>query len=210
MNQGPVAPVFSLGVVILAAGASRRMGKPKLLLPWGKTSVLGHLVEQWRALRAEQIAVVMAADDRAMMLELDRVGFSVGDRISNRDPSRGMFSSIQCAAQWQGWRPSLSHWAIALGDQPHLQRQTLQQVLDFAAAHPARVCQPARHGRGRHPVLLPGSVFRRLAGSTALTLKDFLASTGEAAALCELPDAGLDLDVDRPEDYAQALRSHFP
>ena len=36
------------GVVILAAGASSRMGKPKLVLPWGKTSVLGHLIEQWK------------------------------------------------------------------------------------------------------------------------------------------------------------------
>ena len=50
------APPF--GVVILGAGASSRMGRPKLLLPWGDTSIIGHLIEQWRALAAAQIAVV--------------------------------------------------------------------------------------------------------------------------------------------------------
>jgi len=37
---------FAVGVVILAAGRSARMGRPKLLLPWGGTSVLGHLLAQ--------------------------------------------------------------------------------------------------------------------------------------------------------------------
>ena len=54
------------GVVILAAGASSRMGKPKLLLPWGGTSVLGHLIGQWKVLRAGQIAAVFAAGDQAV------------------------------------------------------------------------------------------------------------------------------------------------
>jgi len=49
-----------LGVVILAAGASSRMGQPKMLLPWGKTSIIGHLIEQWQQGRPEQIAVVTA------------------------------------------------------------------------------------------------------------------------------------------------------
>jgi len=37
-----------IGVVILAAGASSRMGQPKLLLPWNDTSVLGDLLNQWK------------------------------------------------------------------------------------------------------------------------------------------------------------------
>jgi molybdenum cofactor cytidylyltransferase len=46
------------GVILLAAGRSRRMGRAKLLLPWGEASVLGHLVSQWRSLGATQLAVV--------------------------------------------------------------------------------------------------------------------------------------------------------
>jgi molybdenum cofactor cytidylyltransferase len=197
---------FSVGVVILAAGRSARMGRPKLLLPWGKTSVLGHLIGQWQDLRAKQVSVVCALGDQAIQAELDRLAFPAGNRIINPAPERGMFSSIQCAARWPGWQGELTHWAIVLGDQPHLQRQTLRQVLDFSAAHPASPCQPARHGHGRHPVLLPRCVFRQLAASKARTLKGFLAATPRRIARFELDDLGLDLDIDRPEDYRRAVR----
>jgi CTP:molybdopterin cytidylyltransferase MocA len=137
--------------------------------------------------------------------ELDRLGFPVRSRIINPAPERGMFSSIQCAALWPEWEKTLTHWAIVLGDQPHLQPRTLKQVLDFSSAHPARVCQPARYRHGRHPVLLPKVVFWRLANSRARTLKGFLGARPRQAALCELADPGLDLDIDRPEDYEKAV-----
>src|SRR5437763_13333350 len=98
----PTGSEMLLGAVILAAGRSSRMGRPKLLLPWGETSVLGHLVEQWRMLRAQQIAVVCAAGDDGIQKELNRLMFPVECRIFNETPERGMFSSVQCAAQWAG------------------------------------------------------------------------------------------------------------
>jgi molybdenum cofactor cytidylyltransferase len=206
MTQPSAQRAFSLGVVILAAGRSARMGQPKLLLPWRGASVLGHLLGQWRALGAIQITVVCAPGDRAVQAELDRLGFPAENRIYNPTPGRGMFSSIQSAAQWPGWQPPLTHWAMVLGDQPHLRPQTLRRVLALSAAHPATVCQPARRGHGRHPVLLPQSLFRQLAASTAATLKDFLAARTQAVTLCEVDDPGLDLDIDRPEDYQRALQ----
>jgi len=181
------------------------MGRPKLLLPWHQTSVLGHLVGQWRALGAEQIAVVCAPGDAAVRAELDRLGFAEANRIGNPAPERGMFSSIQCAAQWPGWRATVTHWAVVLGDQPHLQPQTLRRVLAFSAAHPAQACQPARHGHGRHPVLLPKTLFQQLAASTATTLKEFLAARPGEVALCEVDDPGMEVDIDRPEDYDKAV-----
>jgi molybdenum cofactor cytidylyltransferase len=205
MTQPAAERAFSVGVIILAAGRSARMGRPKLLLPWNKTSVLGHLIEQWRPLGAEQIAVVCAPGDVAIRAELDRLGFAEENRIGNPAPERGMFSSIQCAAQWPGWQASLTHWAIVLGDQPHLQPQTLRRVLEFSAALPARICQPARRGHGRHPVLLPKALFQQLAASTAPTLKEFLATRPGQVALCEVDDPGMEVDIDRPEDYDKAV-----
>ena len=181
------------------------MGRPKLLLPWGKTSVLGHLIKQWRTLGAKQIAVVCAVGDQPIQAELNRLGFAEEDRVINPAPERGMFSSIQCAAQWPGWQAALTQWAIVLGDQPHLQSQTLRQVLEFSAAHSTRVCQPARRGHGRHPVLLPRSAFRQLGVSTATTLQEFLAARPRPAAFCEVNDPGMEVDIDLPEDYAKAL-----
>jgi len=199
-----------IGTVILAAGSSTRMGRPKLLLPWGETSVLGHLLEQWGNAGAEQIAVVMAGGSEIIAQELDRLKFPARDRIINPAPERGMFSSIQCAARWPGWKTDLSHCVLALGDQPHLQQRTLAALLDLGARHPEKVCQLSRQGHRRHPVLFPAGVFREMANSTHQNLKEHLQRITSEVALEESDDAGLDLDIDYPLDYEQAMRlSHL-
>jgi len=197
------------GVVVLAAGASSRMGKPKLLLPWGETSVFGHLIGQWQALGAKQIAAVHGAGDKAIGRELDRLGFPVANRIANPQPGRGMFSSVQCAAAWGEWNSALTHWVIVLGDQPHLRHETLRTLLDLAAAHPEKICQPSRRGRPRHPVVLPKAIFEQLKESREETLKQFLHNHTSAVELREMDELGLDFDMDTPADYERALRLSF-
>jgi len=196
------------GVIILGAGASSRMGRPKLLLPWGKVSIAGHLIHQWQELRAAQIALVCAAGDEDLQAELDRLGFPKQDRIFNPSPERGMFSSIQCAARWSGWKPQLTDWVIALGDQPQMRSETLRALLDFKAAHPDRICQPSFNGRARHPVILPRTEFELLKDTCVENLKLFLQSRAHVVSLLGLDDPGLALDIDRPGDYVQAVRLH--
>ena len=202
-RQPQSRPAFGLGAVLLAAGRSTRMGRPKLLLPWRQTSVLGHLLEQWQSLEARQIAVVVRSPDRPLERELERLGVPSHERIVNQAPERGMFSSIQCAALWSGWDQRLTHWAIILGDQPHLRPATLRALLALAAGRFDSVCQPAFNGHPRHPVVLPRAVFFEVANSKAANLKDLLA-TRELATFAS-DDPGLDLDIDRPADYEKAL-----
>ena len=201
-SEHPARPGF--GVVILAAGASSRMGKPKLLLPWGATSILGHLVRQWSGLGAAQVAVVRAAKDTFVAPELDRLKFPAGNRIDNPAPERGMFGSVQCAARWEGWKPDLTHWVIVLGDQPQLRLKTLGALLDVAATRPHQICQPARQGRPRHPVVLPARAFAQLADCRDQNLREFLENRSSGIAFCELDDPGLDFDLDTPADYERA------
>lgn len=195
---------MNFAVLILAAGASRRMGRPKLLLPWGDGTALAHLVATWRQLGAAQIAVVTSPP---LAAELDRLGLTTADRIENPQPQLGMFSSVRCAAQWPGWQSGLTHFLVTLGDQPHVQTATLRALLDFAGQHPDKACQPARQGRPRHPVLLPGAVFRELADTPAEDLKQFLLARPEQRACFESGDASLDFDLDEPADYERALKS---
>src|SRR5260370_19143063 len=133
MNPASADQPYRLGVVLLGAGRSERMGRPKLLLPWGETTVCGHLLAQWRELGAEQICAVCAEGDHGINAELDRLGWPLENRILNPVPELGMFSSIRCAARWQGWNTTLSQWAIVLGDQPHVRSATLGRLLSFAA-----------------------------------------------------------------------------
>jgi len=196
-----------LGVVILGAGASSRMGRPKLLLPWRGTTVIGHLLSQWQELAARQIAVVLRARDVALTAELDRLHFSKSERIENPQPERGMFSSIVCAANWKGWQREISTWAIVLGDQPHLRAETLRELLAFSVQHADAICQPAFGGRTGHPVILPRPAFGELRHSGAATLKDFLKHSARSRVQCPVADAGLSLDLDTPEDYKRLVIS---
>jgi molybdenum cofactor cytidylyltransferase len=193
-----------LGVIILGAGASSRMGRPKLLLPWGDTTIIGHLLEQWRELGAAQIGIVLRPQDAPLAAELDRLNFPRTDRIENLQPERGMFSSIQCAANWPGWKTKIETWAIVLGDQPHLRLATLRQLLEFHSANAEAVCQLEFGGHARHPVLLPRLALQELKTSQAETLKDFLKQTSVRCVRCPVDDPGLALDLDTPEDYQQA------
>ncbi len=197
---------LKLGVVILGAGASSRMGRPKLLLPWDNTSVVGHLIRQWESLNANQIAIVCRSNDEALHAELDRLDFPKRNRITNPQPERGMFSSILCAANWDGWNDELTAWAIVLGDQPHLRPDTLRGLLSFYRKYTDAICQPAHNGHARHPVLLPRSAFAELRIAHAETLKDFLENTTCRIVEHPMSDPGLTLDLNRPEDYEWAVK----
>jgi len=181
------------------------MGQPKLLLRWGPTTVIGHLLRLWEELGARQLAIVHAAADAGMMRELDRLAVAAEARIVNPNPDQGMFGSIRCAAWWTGWRPELAAVVIALGDQPHLRPTTLETLLSFARAHPERICQPSRAGRARHPVVFPMAWLVALREAPVTRLKEFLAVHENRRDLVELDDGGLDLDIDSPEDYQKAL-----
>jgi molybdenum cofactor cytidylyltransferase len=181
------------------------MGRPKLLLPWADTSVVGHLTRQWQALDAGQIAIVVRSKDHELEAELDRLGCPTRDRIENPQPERGMFSSILRAANWDGWKPNLNAWVIVLGDQPHLRVETLRALLDVHSDHPDTICQPSYDGRARHPVLLPRRAFLELRDSRAETFSEFLQQTTCARIERAIDDPGLVLDLDRPEDYGRAV-----
>jgi CTP:molybdopterin cytidylyltransferase MocA len=142
--------------------------------------------------------------------ELDRLAFPATQRILNPMPERGMFSSLQCAARWPHWQPGMTHWAIVLGDQPHLKEETLARVLGLSASNPEKVCQPRYDGHRHHPVLLPQWAFLRLASSAAPDLRQFLDALSERAAFCDVSDEGLAMDLDFPADYERALKIYGP
>jgi molybdenum cofactor cytidylyltransferase len=185
------------------------MGRPKMLLPWGEWTVLGHLLAVWSAL-AQQVAVVTAKEDALIGGELDRIAFPPENRITNAARERGMFSSITSAAVWPGWSDSLTHFAIVLGDQPNLNlTMTLVPLLRLAETNPGHICQPSFRGRPRHPVILPRVIFDELRATSTATLKEFLAPRAQMMSYSPSDDPALDLDLDVPADYERAYGMFF-
>ena len=177
-----------------------------MLLPWPGGKVIGRCVCLWSWLKTAQLTVVCDACNRGVLAELDRLGLSPANRIVNPQPETGMFGSIQCAARWSGWSSDLTHWVVALGDQPHLREESLRSLLSAVPEAPDCVWQPAFRGHARHPVVLPFAVFRELANAESATFKEFLETRSNLRRQIEMDDPGLDLDLDTPEDYEKALR----
>ena len=199
MNKTP--PAF--GVVILAAGASTRMGRCKLLLPWGERTILAHLLDQWRRTGAAQIAPVIDPSNQPLRNALEHAGFFSSDWIENRSPQLGMFSSLQQASRWTGWLSTLTHWIISLGDQPHVHISTLSLLLDAARVNPKRICQPTLHGRAGHPIILPASNFRELAQCDSADLRAYVRTFETLRLRLPVEDPGVSEDLNTPEDYAR-------
>jgi CTP:molybdopterin cytidylyltransferase MocA len=198
---------MSVLVAILAAGESRRMGRPKLCLPWGQTTILGHVLSQWREAGAEKILVVHGPGETPVTRELDRLGIPSAQRAATVAPERGMMGSVVTAAQQALRDASLTHLVIALGDQPHLRTETLRAVLRACETAPGKIVRVVFHGKPGHPLALPANLLAELSGTSSETLRDFLRLKEIPACDLTSSDSGVLLDVDTPADYARASRA---
>ena len=193
----PRADAFVTGLV-LGAGGSRRLGRPKQLLPYGDGTLLDHTVQIARECGFDQLVVPIggAADDVR-----ERVDLSGADVVVNDDYGQGCSSSI--AAALDTVDPRCEVLVLMLGDQPGVRPESVWALLDGRGDAPITVCR-YDDGRG-HPFAFSRRVFPELAdlhGDKAVwRLLD-----ERADEVVEVRIAGnVPLDVDTPEDYQAVL-----
>ena len=83
-----------IAIIILAAGASSRMGKIKQLLPWKQTTLIGNAIEQALDSKADAVFVVLGANYQLISKEIKQENITI---IYNKNWTLGMGSSIVCA-----------------------------------------------------------------------------------------------------------------
>ena len=194
-------------IAILAAGESRRMGSPKLCLPWKDTTVLDHLLTQWREAGAEKTLVTHPPkNDAPVVQELDRLHIPPEQRTPTLAFERGMMGSVVTAAGRAAQDPALTHLVIALGDQPHLRPETLRAFLETCAASPEKIVRLVHEGKPGHPLALPAHLLPELSTTSSATLRDFLGQQETPVVDLTTTDSGVLLDLDTPDDYAKASR----
>ena len=195
--------------MILAAGKSTRMGRPKLLLPWNESTIIGHLIALYQTINFVQLAIVCYKDDYTLIEELDRLRFPSDARIFNPESTPDMFSSVVCGIRWKGWRENITHFAIVLGDQPQVKASTIRSLMDFARDHPRNICQPRAGERNGHPVILPRTLTPEVSSGRYLHLKDVINVNSGLVRTLQTEDLGVNDDIDTPAEYLEA-KSRYP
>jgi molybdenum cofactor cytidylyltransferase len=182
--------------LVLGAGGSRRLGRPKQLLPYGDTTLLGHVVATARACAFDQLVVAIggAADDVRASVDLSGAEVVVNDAYGG-----GCSSSI--AAALAAVDPRADVLVLMLGDQPGVTPETVAALRAGRGDAPLAVCL-YEDGRG-HPIAFARSVFGDLANLHGDKGVWKLLDRGAPA---EVPIPGaIPLDVDTEEDYEAVL-----
>ena len=147
-----------VAAVVLAAGESRRMGRNKLLLPWGDTTVLGQTVANATASGVTQVIVVVGHEGEAVTRAAGVPG--VASILWNKDYAKGMLASVQAAVRHLP--PTIEAILVILGDQPMVEPVVFDALLTAYAASPLGFVAPSHHGQRGNPVLIDRRHFAEL------------------------------------------------
>ncbi|MBI2218582.1 MAG: nucleotidyltransferase family protein [Candidatus Rokubacteria bacterium] len=186
--------------IVLAAGLSRRMGEPKLLLDLHGKPVIRWAVERVMP-HVDDVLVVVPPDHAAIRAALSDLAVSY---TTNAHPEAGQATSI--AAGVRALRPGTRAAIIVLGDQPGVPDAVFAALVATFERTARAIVAPVYRGVRGNPVLFAAETFEELAHVTGdAGARSVVAREATRVALVDI-DAAMPEDVDTPEDYAR-LRS---
>jgi molybdenum cofactor cytidylyltransferase len=193
--------VFVTGIV-LAAGASRRLGQPKQLLPYRGTTLLGSTLDLARRCCFDQLLVTLGGASAAVQEQVDLTGAQV---VDNPEFGEGCGSSVKTAVGRVDERAD--GVVLLLGDQPGVSVRSVYDLVASAGATPVGICR-YRDGLG-HPFWFSARMFDALGALHGDKAVWKLLHSGSYEVTELAVDGEVPIDVDTWDDY-QALLSQDP
>jgi molybdenum cofactor cytidylyltransferase len=199
---------MSVAALILAAGGSERLGRPKQLEPWGDHTLLEHVIKRTRDFPVDEVWVVVGAYSEDV---IDKIDFLDANVVENPEWDEGIASSIRAGLDALTQLSRCDSALIVLGDQPDVSPDIVEELLVSHRRSDSRVSVPKyRYNRG-NPVVVDRSLWPRL---MSLEGDDGASRLWQAHPewvnevwFSELGPRDVDTDVDvtdlRPRDVAQ-------
>ena len=197
-----------VAAVVAAAGFSRRMGRFKPLLPWGRSTVIESAAAALARGGASPALVVTGHRGAEIAARLE-AGAAVA--VFNADYARNsMLRSYQVGIEaLQARHPSALGALLALGDQPHLPAWVIRRIVERARREPEAVVAPSHAGRRGHPIYLPRRLFAEtLRLQEGQTLRDLLQRREREIVYAAVESDCIRRDIDHPSDYEE-LRAQY-
>ena len=182
-----------LSAIVLAAGKSERMGRPKALLPFRGSTFLENILDAIARSPIKNTVVVVGHHRQEIASRL-----SVPNLVFNPDYAQGMITSFQTGIR--ALPPDSTGALLFLVDHPLVDTETIKTLLANFAGN--RIIIPVFDGRRGHPVLFSAEVLEEILalppsqGANIVVRKN-------PARIVEVPvDApGILVDIDTPEDF---------
>lgn len=187
-----------ISAIVLAAGMSTRMGTSKMLLPWGNTTVIGKVVHTLSQAGITDIRVVAGGTYNELKKILVDSDVQV---LINRNFTNGeMLTSIQVGLDGIG--KAFEAILVVLGDQPQIETQVVQILLDRYVATRNSIIVPSYKMHRGHPWLLGKSHWQEIKElKSPLTLHDFLNQHNKIIDYVNVNTPSILQDLDTQTDY---------
>ncbi len=189
--------------VVLAAGRSERMGRPKMLLPFGRRTLIETVLAGVRRSRVDDVVVVLGAHRESIEPVVSRFALRA---VFNEDLEGGMLSSVL-----RGLRevPAAARaFLVVLGDQPFPPATVIDRLIAAHEGTGKGLILPVHGGRRGHPLLIDIRYRDEvMALDPSVGLRQLLRDHPDDILEVPVRTPAVLADIDRPEDYREALAS---
>ena len=196
--------------IVLAAGKSMRMGRPKAMLPLeGGDTFLTRIVRTFLDAEIDDVVVVVGADANVIVNAFAASGLAARF-VENTEFEQGQLSSLLVGLRVVD-RPGLAATLVTLVDVPFVAPSTVRAVVDRYRRTHAPVVRPVSGARHGHPVLIDRSLFDFIrAAEPSAGAKQVVRAYASSAGDVEVEDEGAFADIDTPEEYDRAATLERP
>jgi len=196
-----------IGAVILAAGLSRRMGEPKLILPWGEgQTVISHVVGVLHEAGASPIVVVTGGAHTEILETL--YGHPAVCVKNPQFENESMLTTFQVGLA--AMPADVSACLVVLGDQPQMELDTVRRLMDVYQEKQPLLVVPSYQMRRGHPWVIARGFWDVIAGlPSSVTMREFLSAHAHQILYFETDSDSILRDVDTREDYAREKPRSF-
>ncbi len=192
-----------IAAVVLSAGASSRMGRPKALLPLDGVPFIERIVRALERTRVERTLVVLGHNAGAMREAIAYLGV---DTVVNPDYARGQLSSLHVAIRALEGEP-VEAILVHLVDHPFIESRLVDRMIERFRADGKLIVVPRFNGRRGHPVLFSARLFPEfLAASLDTGAKPVVRGHPDETLELDTDEAGVLVDIDTPEEYRKHVR----
>jgi molybdenum cofactor cytidylyltransferase len=199
MNQHSQAQIAA---VVLAAGRSQRMGQPKMLLPWGDTTVIGQVVRTLAQAGVGEIVVVTGGARRQVEAALQDHPVRLVYNPRYEEDQMALSLEVGLASLPAGMEAAL----VTLGDQPQMQQKVISQVVRAYQENRAPLVFPSYQMHRGHPWIIARSLWGELLDrEPPQTLRDFLRPHENLIRYVAVQDDSILRDLDTPADYQKEM-----